>query len=102
MAGNDGATCRKCGGTLAHYDRVTRVVRTGFGKRYSETVERRRCLDCGATVRITPATLYSYKQYEAAVIDGFVSGTLDISMLEFEDYPTEQTIRNWIRAFGTR
>ena len=94
--------CEKCGGALAHYDRVDRVVRTGFGKRYSEPIERMRCRKCGATFRQIPDKLYARKQYEASIIDGFLSGALDISMLEYEDYPTEQTIQNWIRAFGTR
>ena len=101
MAENDEAICPVCGGRLVHYDAVNRVVRTAFGKRYLLRVERRRCASCGTVRRVTPPQLYSYKQYEAAIIDGFLSKKLSISMIEFEDYPTEQTIQNWVRSFGT-
>ena len=102
MVVNNSAICPACGADAKHYDTVKRVARTKYGKKYIVTVKRIYCPICGAVRRITPVQLYSHKQYEAAIIEGFLSGELDISMIEFEDYPTEQTIQNWIRSLGKR
>lgn len=102
MVVNNSAICPVCGNEMKHYDTVERVARGKYGRKYKVSVRRFCCHSCGAVRRATPKQLYSRKQYEAAIIDGFLSGELDISMIEFEDYPTEQTIKNWMRSFGTR
>ena len=95
MEKNDGVICGRCKTEMKHYDFVTRVVRTGYGRKRYLRVERRYCPKCRRTVRMTPEGLYQFKQYEADIIDGFVNGSNEIFMEEFEDYPTEQTIKNW-------
>ena len=96
MEENDLVICPKCGAEMKHYDFVTRVIRGEYGKKRYFRVERRYCKKCRSVLRVTPEDLYGKKQYEARIIDGFKSGAYDIFMEEFEDYPSEQTIKRWL------
>lgn len=92
---NNTNTCPRCGHSAEYYDKVLRIVRTKRGKKYWQQVPRLRCLSCGHIHRTLPDTLIPFKHYERDIIDGFVSGTLSQSNLDFEDYPCDATISKW-------
>lgn len=89
--------CRICGDTLKHYDRVKRFVRLAYGKSTYITVDRVYCKRCGKIQRDLPDSLLPYCHYEKRVIEGFQNGSLTQEQLEYEDYPSDTTIRRWIR-----
>jgi hypothetical protein len=45
--------------------------------------------------RCLPEGITRFKQYKTDIIDGVRSGEIDESMLEYEDYPCEVTMRRW-------
>ena len=90
--------CSKCGATARYYDTVKRIVRTAFGKRYDTYVKRYICTKCGFIHRELPDWLIPYKQYEKPIINGFIFDTLSSDILEYEDYPCSQTVRNWKKS----
>lgn len=90
--------CLKCGETARYYDTVKRTVRTAFGKSRKVYVERYICTKCKFIHRELPNFLSPYKQYEKTIINGFIFDTLSSDMLEYEDYPCSQTIRNWKKS----
>lgn len=90
--------CKTCGGIARYYDKVKRIVRTGYGKRYSIRVCRYICPRCGAIHRRLPSNLIPYKHYQKNIIEGFLSGELSSCDLAFEDYPCDATIQNWKRT----
>lgn len=99
MVSDNESVCPVCGGELRYLETVQRIVRTDFGRSHWIDVERVICMDCGRKHRVTPNTMLPYKQYEAKIINGFISGEYSSFDLEFEDYPCENTIKLWLKAF---
>ena len=90
--------CPRCGaGALACYDNVRRIVRTRGGKITWTRIRRLACRACGALHNELPDTLLPHKHYEADIIGGFVSAQYSSLDLEFEDYPSESTVKRWLR-----
>lgn len=87
--------CPVCGNACKLYDHVNRIVRFGSKKHEWCIINRYYCPVCKTVKRFLPEILYPYKQYERKIIDGFISGELNFYMIEYEDYPCEQTIKNW-------
>lgn len=101
MVRDNESICPNCGGYLKYYDEVGRVVRSKGGKKYQITIRRLLCQRCGCVHRELPTTLLPYKHYEAGVIGDFLSGAVSSYDIEYEDYPCESTVKNWLKEFGT-
>lgn len=91
--GND--ICPKCGGRLVYYDSCYRKVleKRREVKRY--LLHRYHCPTCGSYHRELPNDILPYKQYCADIVQGVLDGIISNDILGFEDYPCEQTIKNW-------
>lgn len=85
---------------MAHRDYVRRIVRLGGGIFEFVKIERVRCTVCGLTSRVLPDYILPFKHYRKDIIEGFVSGRLQVGdeSLRFEDYPCDLTISRWIRS----
>lgn len=92
-----GKKCTICGGDLKHYDTVNRMLRRKGGRKEIVKVNRYRCIKCHSIHRKLPSCLYPYKQYETDIIDGVREGLIDSSTLGFEDYPSDSTIKRWLK-----
>ena len=88
-------TCGYCGGKLKHYDTVFRIVRKKYGKIDRIQIERLRCERCRKLYRILPDDILPFKHYEKRIIKGVLSGTITPDDLEYEDYPSEMTMKRW-------
>lgn len=87
--------CIKCGENCRKYGTVQRTVKSGGGRKEAIRVQRWQCLSCGYVFRELPENVERFKQYSKTVIDGVKSGEIDESILEYEDYPCEMTMRRW-------
>lgn len=94
--------CIICGGETRYYDSTKRKVKTEYGSCYQINVKRYICSKCGSVRRILPDTLISFKHYEKRIVDGFVSGKLSSSDIEYEDYPCESTVQKWLSIYSGR
>jgi hypothetical protein len=90
--------CPDCGGKSKYYDQVWRTVRSEYGKKERIQLERYRCLECRKIHRVLPEYLLPYKQFKADIVNGFVEESLNIEDLEYEDFPSEQSIKGWKRS----
>lgn len=90
--------CPLCGGELKYYDKVNRIVRTKKNMRYFIELRRLKCQICKSVHRELPDFLYPYKQYEAEIIIGVREGLITQDVIGFEDYPSEMTMKRWIRC----
>lgn len=90
--------CPKCGGKLKHIGSVNRTVKGKFGKKYVVKLRRVLCTRCRMVHRELPSFLLPYKQYEKTIIEGFKKGVFTSFDLEYEDYPSESTIREWVKT----
>lgn len=95
MINNNLKNCPYCGGKLKRYGKVSRIVRTKGGKKYTIPVQRFICSLCGATHRMLPDYLMPYKHYKKAIISGFLNGSITYIDLDYEDYPCESTVYKW-------
>lgn len=93
--------CPLCGGELAYYDRVKRLV---LGKDRLRTfifVNRYFCCKCHSYHREIPRVVFPYKHYETEIINGVLDGFISSETLGFEDYPSEITMDRWRATFTT-
>lgn len=58
-------------------------------------VERFICPICGKIKRNLPNNLEPYKHYSKEIIENVKNGTITSDILEYEDYPSEITMRRW-------
>lgn len=91
--------CPKCGGTLKYYDRVKRMVRTKRGTAYWITLRRFRCTKCLSVHRELTTYIIPYKQYEKEIVKGVLQGCITPCTFEYEDYPSEVTMKRWKSQF---
>ena len=87
--------CPVCGKEIKHYDKVQRIVRSEYGRRKWIDIQRLVCSGCGVLHSELPWELMPYKHYEARIIQGFIFDRYTSCDLEFEDYPSETTIKRW-------
>lgn len=92
--------CPDCGSPLRLYDQVTRKIRSEYGKIEEIKIKRFRCEKCAKTHRELPNYLMPYKQFKTEIIKGFVNSLLNSDDLEYEDFPSEETVKRWIKEFG--
>lgn len=88
--------CKDCGASTSYYDTVKRLVKEEYGKRRKILIERRVCKKCGSIHRLMPEYILPYKHYRKDIIRGFQNGVLSVTSLEYEDYPSESTVRLWL------
>lgn len=88
-------TCPICGGNLKYYDSVKRIVRSKGRSTKWVYIRRLRCCGCNTLHRELPDYIFPYKQYEAEVIKGVLSGVITSDTLGYEDYPCEMTMFRW-------
>lgn len=87
--------CDICGGAVWKFGRVKRIVKGEGGEKCIIFVQRYRCKECKRVWRCLPEGITRFKQYRTDIIDGVRLGEIDESMLEYEDYPCEITMRRW-------
>ena len=87
--------CPTCGSKMKRYDKVRRIVRKRYGQVKRIDIRRMICQGCGSMHSELPYELLPYKHYEAEIIRGFILGSYSSCDLEFEDYPSETTIKRW-------
>lgn len=87
--------CPNCGGELRGYDHVRRTIRLGDDEKRTDILLRLKCSECGKVHREIPDYIEPYKQYEKDTIEGFIEDDLDNTILGYEDYPCEMTIKRW-------
>lgn len=97
MVSNNVSACPNCGGGLKYYDSVSRIVRTKGGASDYIKIRRLRCADCSGVHREIPDSIFPYKQYEAEVIRGVLSGLITSDAFGYEDFPCEMTMVRWLR-----
>lgn len=95
MVSLDDTVCPDCGGYLAGYDHVKRIIRSKYGDRKFINIPRYRCKHCYRLHRAIPSYILPYKHYEIEVINGVVEGLITSDTLGFEDYPCEITMKRW-------
>lgn len=87
--------CPLCGGKFKYYDRVKRIIKSKNGKKKWIYIFRYRCDDCNSIHRELPNILYSYKHYEAQIINLVINGLIFSDTLGYENYPCETTMLRW-------
>ena len=92
-------TCPLCGGNLKRIGRVKRLVKTQNGQKDWVYVKRYQCECCSTVHREIPDTLYPYKHYSRDIIDNMVDGVISSDMIEYEDYPSDSTIKRWTKEY---
>lgn len=100
MVSEDDRQCPQCGGRLKYHDSIPRIVKSSGGRKRWDQIRRFVCVQCGSVHREIPDYLLPFKHYESEVIHGFISGQISFFDLEYEDYPCENTIRNWLNEYG--
>nr|DAR15026.1 MAG TPA: MqsA [Caudoviricetes sp.] len=90
--------CPNCKGSLRYYDSVKRIIKGKYGKKHYVLLGRYRCCQCGIIHRSLPENILPYKHYEAEIIFGVLDEIITSDTLGFEDYPNEQTMREWQQA----
>ena len=93
--------CSRCGWKVKYRDRVKRKIKSRNGKTSWVYINRYRCInpDCGFLQRELPNYILPFKLYEADVIEGVLDGYISSETLGFEDYPSEITMKRWIKWF---
>lgn len=100
MHKKDTVICPDCGGVSIFYDHVGRTVRSEYGKVDRIKIKRYKCINCGKIHRKLPDFLMPHKQFKTDIIKGFVSDSLNIEDLKYENYPSDQTIKHWKKEFN--
>lgn len=89
--------CPYCGGELVGYDHTTRFIREEYGIKRRVQIKRMRCKVCRKVHNAIPADVSPYKQYRKDIVEGFRDGSLSTFNAEYEDCPSELTIKRWKR-----
>lgn len=98
MIRSSSTECPKCGGKLKYVGPVKRMIRTKGGHTYWIRIRRMMCVDCGTVHRELPDFLLPYKHYERRIIQGVQNGTITPYDIEYEDYPSEMTMKRWMNS----
>lgn len=95
MVKNKTDICPLCGGDLQPRGDVKRIVRLENGEKTFIKISRFSCKQCKHWHRVIPKDIIPYKHYPKRIIDGFNEDVYSNNDLEFEDYPSELTIKRW-------
>lgn len=91
--------CRACGGPLYTYDHKKRVHKKAGGIKEWYLIPRMRCADenceCQTLHSALPDNLCANKHYDAGLIEDVVEGVVTSDDSETENYPCEDTMKNW-------
>lgn len=87
--------CSNCGGELVKRGFVRRIQKNEYGETTFIKIPRYSCKQCGKWHRFIPDNVEPYKHYRKDILDGFKKHTLSNEDWEFEDYPSETTIKRW-------
>lgn len=87
--------CVRCGEKCRKYGTAKRTVKRGGGSKETIRIQRWQCLNCRYVFRELPGNVERFKQYSKTVIEGVQSGEINESILEYEDYPCEMTMKRW-------
>ncbi len=87
--------CKICGSTSKYYDKVSRKIRIENREIRMVVIERYKCPVCKSIHRNLPKNVFPYKQYDARIIIGVLSGEITSDVLTYEDYPCEKTMIRW-------
>lgn len=95
-----GVQCPDCGCDAHYYDRVKRKLRIEYGKTVITYIKRYKCVKCGKIHRLLSADILPFKHYKAEIVFGVLSGKISSECVEYEDYPTELTMKRWKTEFA--
>ena len=98
MVRTSDTTCPKCGGELKYIGPVKRLVRTKGGNKHWIKIRRMLCKDCSVVHRELPDYLLPFKHYESDIIEGVIDGVITPYVLGYEDFPSETTMKRWLRT----
>lgn len=87
--------CRKCNTEMKHRDYVKRLVRTENGQKNWIKIERVICPNCHTITRVLPDYILPFKHYTKDIVDGVLNGDISPEQIEYEDYPSEITMKRW-------
>ena len=87
--------CPDCGDAARYYDSVKRKLRIEYGKSTLMYIKRYKCVNCGRIHRLLSADILPFKHYKAEIVFGVLSGRISSECVEYEDYPTELTMKRW-------
>lgn len=90
--------CPKCGAKLIYRDRKRRIHRVEGGEKQWFLIRRLECPDencpCGLHNEL-PDRLLPFKHYDSGIIEDVIDGAVTSDDIETEDYPCEDTMKNW-------
>lgn len=87
--------CPLCGGELQPRGKVKRIIRRENGEKIFVYIARYSCKNCKHWHRVLPDNIVPYKHYPKRIIKGFNDGLYSNEDIEFENYPSESTIKRW-------
>ncbi len=91
--------CQSCGGEMIRYGRRKRRVLSKYREAEYVTIQRWRCKECGRMHDELPSDILPHKHYEREMVEGVQEGLVDSSILGYEDYPCEMTMRRWRKTY---
>ncbi len=97
MINKNDTKCPKCGGKMQPRGYYWRKIQLGNNNFKKVKVKRFRCNDCGSWHGKLPDDVLRYKRYSKAIIEGFNKGKLNTDMLEYENFPCDITVKNWLK-----
>ena len=89
--------CPHCNNTLKYHDKVKRKLRTKHGVSNYIYIRRFKCKNCNSIHRELPENVLPYKHYELEIVKGVREGYITSDTIGFESFPSEETMKRWIR-----
>lgn len=84
---------------MKYRDSVRRHEKRAGRARQDYMISRYRCAACNCVLRLIPDFLAPYKHYNVDIIMGVIEGKITSDILEYEDYPCENTMLRWLQWF---
>ena len=89
--------CKTCGSEdIIKYDKVKRLIKSNNGSKEWIDINRYKCNNCNSVHRHLPNNITPFKHYDNRIIQGVMKGWINSDMIDYEDYPSEQTMKRWI------
>lgn len=89
--------CQVCKGELKYYDTVIRTILSKGGLKHKHKIKRFKCVSCNKIYRQLPNYILKNKHYEREIINNVITGKINQDTLGFENYPSNITMKRWIR-----